>query len=97
MAMVEISSSSIVIRTLEILIILTKEAQDREVQVKGSQTIVGTLYKGVPCKFGKKCKFIERCRYCDSPAHGIHVCPKLESKKNEGGNIGNSDSSSQAK
>ena len=37
--------------------------------------------KGVPCKFGKKCRFIERCRYCDSPAHGIHVCPKLEQKK----------------
>ena len=37
--------------------------------------------KGVPCKFGKKCKFIERCRYCDLPAHGIHVCPKLEQKK----------------
>ena len=41
--------------------------------------------KGVPCKYGKRCKFIERCRYCDSPAHGVHVCPKLEQKKNGGG------------
>ena len=38
--------------------------------------------KGIPCKFGKKCRFIERCKYCDSTAHGIHVCPKLEAKKN---------------
>ena len=36
--------------------------------------------KGIPCKFGKKCRFVERCSFCDSPAHGIHVCPKLEAK-----------------
>ena len=37
--------------------------------------------KGVKCKFGSSCKFIERCSYCDSPNHGIHVCPKAQSKK----------------
>ena len=37
--------------------------------------------KGLKCKFGAKCKFIERCSYCDSGAHGIIVCPKLEGKK----------------
>ena len=36
--------------------------------------------KGVPCKFSPKCKFIERCSYCDSGAHGILMCPKLENK-----------------
>ena len=30
------------------------------------------------CKFGARCRYIERCRYCDAPAHGIHVCPKLQ-------------------
>ena len=39
--------------------------------------------KGVSCKFGKKCKFIKRCRYCDSPAHGVYNCPKLESQKSK--------------
>ena len=39
--------------------------------------------KGVPCKFGSRCKFIERCKYCDSPAHGVNNCPKLQ-KKSEG-------------
>ena len=43
--------------------------------------------KGVPCKFGAKCKFVERCKYCDSPSHGVHVCPKLQKK--EGGNTSN--------
>ena len=43
------------------------------------------INKGVPCKFGARCKFIERCRYCDSSAHGKHVCPKL-AKRNDGGN-----------
>ena len=42
--------------------------------------------KGVPCKFGPKCKFVERCKYCDSPAHGVHVCPKLQKKGEQSGN-----------
>ena len=37
--------------------------------------------KGVHCKYGKKCKFIERCSFCDSPDHGIHICPKVEAKE----------------
>ena len=41
--------------------------------------------KGVPCKFGNKCKFVERCKYCDSPAHGVNACPKLQKK--QGGEI----------
>ena len=40
--------------------------------------------KGVPCKFGARCKFVERCKYCDSPSHGVHVCPKLQKKDNGG-------------
>ena len=36
--------------------------------------------KGIPCKFGKKCRFVERCSFCDSPAHGNYVCPKLGAK-----------------
>ena len=34
--------------------------------------------KGIKCKFGARCKFIEHCSYCDSPNHGIHVCPKAK-------------------
>ena len=45
--------------------------------------------KGVPCKFGNRCKFIERSNYCDSPAHGVHACPKIK-KKQEAGNSGSS-------
>ena len=36
--------------------------------------------RGQICRFGNKCKFIERCSYCDSGAHGVHVCPKLDKK-----------------
>ena len=39
--------------------------------------------KGVKCTFGARCKFIERCSFCDSPNHGIHVCPKVEAKDRE--------------
>ena len=28
----------------------------------------------------KHCKWINKCKYCDSPDHGIHVCPKLDKK-----------------
>ena len=45
--------------------------------------------KGVPCKFGAKCKFVERCKYCDSPAHGVHVCPKLQKKDKGNGQQNN--------
>ena len=31
-----------------------------------------------------KCKIIERCKYCDAASHGVHACPKLQ-KKNENG------------
>ena len=40
--------------------------------------------KGLKCKFGKNCKFIERCSYCDSPAHGVIACPKLEKRDHNG-------------
>ena len=36
--------------------------------------------KGIKCKFGRKCKFIERCSYCDSPAHGVVSCDKLDKR-----------------
>ena len=36
--------------------------------------------KGIKCKWGKNCKFIECCKYCDSSAHGVNVCPKLDRK-----------------
>ena len=36
--------------------------------------------KGVKCKWGKNCRFIECCSYCDSNAHGVHACPKLDKK-----------------
>ena len=39
--------------------------------------------KGIPCKFGKRCRFIEKCSYCESASHGVHICPKLEQKKNQ--------------
>ena len=39
--------------------------------------------KGMKCKFGKKCKFIERCSYCDSPAHRVVNCEKLDKKDRE--------------
>ena len=39
--------------------------------------------KGLKCKFGNKCRFIERCSYCDSQAHRVNTCPKLEVKKGE--------------
>ena len=45
--------------------------------------------KGIPCKFGSRCKFVERCKYCDSPAHGVHVCPKLQRKDGGGGGNNN--------
>ena len=47
--------------------------------------------RGIKCKFGKRCKFIERCSYCDSPTHGIHVCPKEKKKQmfSSGGNRSN--------
>ena len=48
--------------------------------------------KGVPCKFGKSCTYIERCSYCDSGAHGVNACPKLNKKEvgnnNHAGNAG---------
>ena len=37
--------------------------------------------KGIPCKFGRRCRFIERCSFCDSSAHGIFQCPKVEAKE----------------
>ena len=36
--------------------------------------------KGIKCKWAKNCKFIECCKYCDSSAHGVNVCPKLDRK-----------------
>ena len=36
--------------------------------------------KGLKCKFGRNCRFIERCSYCDSSAHGVIDCPKLDKK-----------------
>ena len=42
--------------------------------------------KGIKCKFGVRCRFIERCSYCDSPNHGIHVCPKAAAKGEGPGN-----------
>ena len=46
---------------------------------------VGTSNKGIPCKFGSKCQFIERCKYCDSPAHPVINCPKLQKKDGKDG------------
>ena len=37
--------------------------------------------RGVKCKYGNKCKYHERCSYCDSTAHGIYFCPKLDKKE----------------
>ena len=42
--------------------------------------------KGIKCKFGKGCRFVERCSYCDSPAHGVYACPKLDKKNSDAGN-----------
>ena len=41
--------------------------------------------KGIPCKFESKCQFIERCKYCDSPAHPVINCPKLQKKDGKDG------------
>ena len=42
----------------------------------------------------KHCRWINKCKYCDSTAHGVHVCPKLESKakRKSGGNRGQHES-----
>ena len=40
--------------------------------------------KGVPCRFGNRCRFIERCSYCDSPAHAVINCPKVQKKNDKG-------------
>ena len=37
--------------------------------------------KGLTCKYGKKCRFVEHCSYCDSAAHGLNACPKVNEKK----------------
>ena len=29
----------------------------------------------------KETVHVERCKYCDSPSHGVHVCPKLQKKE----------------
>ena len=39
--------------------------------------------KRVKCKFGRKCKFIEECSYCDSAAHGVINCDKLDRRDKE--------------
>ena len=37
--------------------------------------------RGITCKYGKRCRYKELCSYCDSPAHGINICPKMEKKE----------------
>ena len=39
--------------------------------------------KGLKCKFGARCHFIEHCSYCNSPAHPIIECPKVDRKEKE--------------
>ena len=55
--------------------------------------------RGIKCKFGKNCKYIERCKYCDSPSHGINVCPKVndKTKSPNNGNAGNNGSNANGK
>ena len=50
---------------------------------KGKPTYCWNFNKGIKCRFGDKCRFTERCSYCDSPAHGIVACPKLDKKDKE--------------
>ena len=50
---------------------------------KKKVTYCWNFNKGVACRFSPKCKFVERCSYCDSGAHGLHACPKLDNKKKQ--------------
>ena len=45
---------------------------------RGKPSYCWNFNKGLKCKFRAKCRFIERCSYCDSPAHGIINCHKLD-------------------
>ena len=36
--------------------------------------------KGKVCKYGDGCRYYEKCSNCDSPAHGVNTCPKLDKK-----------------
>ena len=46
-------------------------------QFKKRPNYCWTFNKG-NCKDGQKCRFINRCSYCDSPDHGIYICPKAK-------------------
>ena len=63
---------------------------------KGVPDYCWNFNKGIPCKFGRKCTYMERCKYCDSPNHGVYVCPKLKNKRNsdQGGNTSHHNSAS---
>ena len=54
-------------------------------QLKKKLDYCWSFNKRMKCKFGRKCKFIEKCSYCDSPAHGVVNCDKLDDKRREGG------------
>ena len=47
---------------------------------RGKPDYCWNFNKGLKCKYGKSCHFIEQCSYCDSPAHGINACGKLEKR-----------------
>ena len=47
---------------------------------KGKPDYCWNFNKGIKCKYGRSCRFIERCSYCDSPAHRVVSCTKLEKK-----------------
>ena len=52
--------------------------------------------RGIPCRFGNRCRFIEMCSYCDSPAHGVNICPKAQKKNEHKGGHGHGPNSSGA-
>ena len=61
-----------------------KSSSANQGQKRNKSDYCWNFNKGVPCKFGNKCKFVEKCKYCDSSAHGVHACPKLQKRTGTG-------------
>ena len=73
----DIKHINLVMVTMHLLAIIN------QVEKKKKVTYCWNFNKGVACRFSPKCKFVERCSYCDSGAHGLHACPKLDNKKKQ--------------
>ena len=61
-----------------------KSSSANQGQKRNKSDYCWNFNKGVPCKFSNKCKFVEKCKYCDSSAHGVHACPKLQKRTGTG-------------